>query len=68
MTGIGRTQGYVRKEHKKEVLGKEGDKGEEEEEEIEDMGSGFFWIKQENLHVSEGFLGGNSVSCRHSKR
>ena len=56
MTGVGRTQGYIGKEHKNEMLGEGEDKGEEGEEEVEDMGGVFFGIKQENFHIWEDVL------------
>ena len=57
MTGVGKTQGYTGKECKNES----SDKGEEGEEEVEDMRGVFFRIKQENLHVWGGFRGGSNI-------
>ena len=55
MTGVGKIQGYTGKECNKESSEEGGNKGEEGEEEVEDMGGVFFGIKQENPHVRGDF-------------
>ena len=66
--GVGSTQGYIGKECKKESSEEGGDEGEEGEKEVKGMRDVFFRVKQENLHVEEGFHKGNGVWCRRSRR
>ena len=68
MTEVGKTQGYMGCELKKEMseVSEDGDGDREEEE--KDMRGVFFEIKQENLHESGGCHTDIAAWCTRSKR
>ena len=53
---------------KKESSEEREEDTEDGEEESEDMRDVFFRVKQKDLHVTEGVLGGSDVWCKRSRR
>ena len=68
MTEVGKTQGYMGCELKKEVseVGEDGDSDRKEED--KDMRGVFFEVKQENLHELGDCHAGNVAWCRRNTR
>ena len=66
--GVGSIQGYTGEEFKNENSKEVEDNREDGDEEINDIGDVFFRVKQENLHVPEGYPVGSGVWYRCSRR